>query len=49
MKALGNPPQQVAQLCGVIAMILGDSTKIGTWRESQKMMANPRKFLDRLV
>ena len=47
LKAYGSPPAYVVNVSYVIGVILGEPSK--EWKDMQKLLANPVKFIDRLV
>jgi hypothetical protein len=46
LKALGSPPEKVKRFCSYLCLALGENYT--SWKGIQKMLANPRKFLERL-
>ena len=48
LKALGKPPQQAKEVCFAVMILKEGVLKNHTWSDVQKMMKNPRKFIQEI-
>lgn len=48
LKSLCKPPFEVAEVCSVVAFLLGHTKSKIDWKGAQAMMSNPGTFLDEL-